>query len=313
MLKHPYEGYLVGHEAPHTPEGSLGVTSSINLDNQVDISCLYDELRPENNSHFRDNIIYLPLDEGGGALTGSGERLLYVVFYPEAGRATVQKAQRRHLNTTGLIASAGDRDGSHLREVCQSRDHRSARLVIDFAVANRLVCHFSLTYAKEPGTVDDGAHEFEKFVRRTRRQRGPFAWVQVVERGTETGRLHHHVLMDGSFAEGEVEQLWGNGFVVRTRVRSATGIRTIAGYLCKTFSVPSADRLSSHRYRISRHGIRPQAHGFVMTESEYTTFITQLAPGRIYNWYPTEPVAFHEYSTLWDPYKKVHKNLPESA
>lgn len=298
---------------PHTGVGSLETQATSEQQYQALISCICDDIRPDPIDRFGKNIIQMPQDQGGWCVTETGERLYYVVFRPEAGRASVQNAQLRHLDPSKAVLKPRGVECAYPSSVSQSRDPRSARIVIDFSVANSLMRHFTLTYADEPGTPDACAHELEKFLRRVRRAHGPFPWVQVLERGEQTGRLHHHVLTGDSLALQAVVDLWGNGHVLYKRARSVTGIRRTAGYLCKTFSTPADDRLGSHRYRVSRYGIRPKARGMVVTESEYRALLDHLAPGRTYDWYPSEPVPFHEFSTLWDPHIKVDKNLAKSA
>jgi len=303
----------VGRKAPRTPEASLEIRQLEQVDIDRLISCIYDDIAPNIERHFGNNIIQLPQELGGWCFSETGERLLYVVFHPEAGRATVQNAQRRHLGNVDLIPQQNHALTAYPPSVSQSRDLRSARTVIDFAVANHLVRHFILTYEEQPDTTVTAAREFEKFIRRTRRKCGQFAWVQVLERGELNDRLHHHLMAGGGLRPGDVETLWGNGFVLHKQLRKVTGIRTTAGYLCKTFRTPECDRLGSHRYRVSRHGVRPRARGMVVTEAEYRAIIEQLAPAGSYDWYPDDPVAFHEYSTLWDPYINVYKNQPKIA
>ena len=303
----------MGRKPLHTPEASLELGQSDQSDIDRLISCIYDDIKPNITRYFGNNIIQLPQEMGGWCISDTGERLLYVVFHPEAGRATVQNAQRRHLESVDLDVHQGHDVAAYPPSVSQSRDLRSARTVIDFAVANHLVRHFILTYAAEPDTTTTAAHEFEKFIRRTRRKCGQFSWVQVLERGNSNDRLHHHLMAGRGLRSRDVEKLWGHGFVLHKQVRTVTGIRKTAGYLCKTFRTPESDRLGRHRYRVSRHGVRSRARGMVVTEAEYQAIIEQIAPDGSYNWYPSEQVAFHEYSTLWDPYKKVYKNWPKIA
>jgi len=300
-LRHHHTAFVKCSETPHAPVGSLEPKQEIVFDTEGLISCLYDDMRPDLIGRFGNNIIQLPPDEGGWCVCATGERLLYVVFRPEAGRASVQNAQLRHLDPEG--SGLSPRGVEFASSTGQSRDSRSARSVIDFAVTIRLTRHYTLTYADEPDTPGGGAHEFEKFVRRARRSHGPFPWVQVVERGEDNGRLHHHVLTIDSLARRAVSNLWGNGHVLHSRARTASGIRRMAGYLCKTFRTPPDDRLGAHRYRVSRYGMRPKAYGMVVTEAELQTMLCQLASGGSYPWYPSEPVPFHEYSMFWDPYK----------
>ena len=296
-------GNMVGHDAPHAPEASFGSRSKENNGYESLISCLYDEIDTNPLSRFRDNIIQLPLEQGGWCIAETGERLYYVVVRPEAGRASVQNAQLRHLDPSGSVLKPVRREVISSTSVSQTRASRAVREVVDFAVANDLVRLFTLTYADEPDSPSSCAHEFKNFLRRVRWGREPFPWVEVLERGGDGGRLHHHVLTDASISRRDVTASWGRGHVLHSRARTASGVRRIAGYVCKTFHTPPDDRLGTHRYRVSRFGVRPRAQGLVVTEAELQSILKRVAPGGSYPWYPREPIPFHEYSLLWDPYK----------
>jgi len=296
---------MVGRDAPHVPEASLSSQTEKSSGYEALISCLYDEIDPNPFSRFGDNIIQLPLDQGGWCIAETGERLYYVVFRPEAGRASVQNAQRRHLDPSRSVLDPVHHGVISPAPVSQTRAARAAREVIDFAVANDLVRLFTLTYANEPDSPSSCARAFKNFLRRVRSSREPFPWLEVLERGGDGGRLHHHLLADESVSRRDVSDCWRSGHVLHSRARTASGIRRMAGYLCKTFYTPSGDRLGAHRYRVSRYGVRPKARGLVVTEAELQSILKQVAPGGSYPWYPREPIPFHEYTLLWDPYKPL--------
>lgn len=289
-------------EPPHTRVGSLGESTTHSFPYQGPLSCLYDDLRPTNLDLNHQNDKIMPRFDGGWCVSHTGERLFHVVAHLEAGRLTVQNAQRRHFVAGGPCSSPSEAEHAYPPAISQSRDHRSARTVIDFAVANELKNLFTLQYEQDPISAFECSRHFDSFVRRIRYLCGSVPWVQVLERGTKSGRLHHHVLAPSSVKRQVAEELWPFGYVHASYARSVGGIRRKAGYMCKNFAEPAEERLGSHRYRISRTGVRPRARSYVLTQAEIDQMLSALAPGGAQTWYPAEPLPFHCYSKFWNPH-----------
>lgn len=98
------------------------------------------------------------------------------------------------------------------------------------------------TYDDEHNPKDENEvkRKFQNFIARInyhRRKKGlPKAkWVAVTEIGKQSGRVHHHILMDGALDRDTVESLWRQGFCNADRLRpdKKHGLSAIICYLMK--------------------------------------------------------------------------------
>lgn len=75
--------------------------------------------------------------------------------------------------------------------------------------------HVSLTYDGEslPETVEQAEETVRNYLRRVayrRKKLGlpPLKYILITERGSRSGRIHHHVVMNGGIPRDEVEMMW---------------------------------------------------------------------------------------------------------
>lgn len=80
---------------------------------------------------------------------------------------------------------------------------------------NKQDLHIVLTYKDEflPDTIEEAENIVKNFLRRVNRRRKkeglePMKYVLVTEKGTENGRIHHHLIMSGGLDRRILQDLW---------------------------------------------------------------------------------------------------------
>lgn len=117
---------------------------------------------------------------------------------------------------------------------------------------------FDLTYKPEhlPETNEQAQKELQNFLRRLKRYRKthnlpPLKYVAVSERGSRSGRYHHHLVINGGVEMSELTRLWGKGYTaIKPLQFDSVGLVGIAKYLTKE---PLGNRWST-----SKNLIHPQ-------------------------------------------------------
>lgn len=105
--------------------------------------------------------------------------------------------------------------------------------------------HVTLTYNQKhlPATTEEAEKELKNFLLRIRRKRKALGldalkYIYVTET-TKTGRVHHHIIMNGGLERDDVEKLWSKrkesmGYANADRLRAdEEGLEAIAAYLSK--------------------------------------------------------------------------------
>ncbi len=118
-----------------------------------------------------------------------------------------------------------------------------------------------LTYKPEhnPADEDEAARQLRNFLRRLknyRRRRGlsELKYVAVTERGTRSGRFHHHLIINGDISLGDLVSLWGRGRVGTDILQfNENGIADLARYMIKQSTG------SGKKWNASKNLIHPQA------------------------------------------------------
>lgn len=100
-----------------------------------------------------------------------------------------------------------------------------------------------LTYAVQPGSDKEAWRIVQNFIRRVRRYMekhglGELRYIIVTERGTRSGRYHHHVTLHCGMDRDVLEQLWtkseGAGYANTRRLQfNETGLEGLARYITK--------------------------------------------------------------------------------
>lgn len=122
--------------------------------------------------------------------------------------------------------------------------------------------HMTLTYAGDPPEKDGARKEFEKFMRRLRREfrknGEDLKALYVTE--YENKRIHHHIVLNSCDVE-MVSKIWQKGFVHCTRLDVSGDYHDLAEYLVKetekTFRLQ--DAVNRQRYGRTRNLVMPVA------------------------------------------------------
>lgn len=117
-----------------------------------------------------------------------------------------------------------------------------------------------LTYDSKHLPEDDesAARELANFFRRVKRYRSRIGlpelkYIAVTERGSRSGRYHHHLIISGGLTPQEIISLWGRGYVRTDGLQfNENGIADLVKYILKK-SVASGKRWNQ-----SKNLIHPQ-------------------------------------------------------
>ena len=74
-----------------------------------------------------------------------------------------------------------------------------------------------LSYEEQPDNVAEADKQLKNFFRRVRYYRkknglSELKYIYFTERGTQSGRIHHHVFISGGMDRDVLEALWGHGY-----------------------------------------------------------------------------------------------------
>lgn len=120
--------------------------------------------------------------------------------------------------------------------------------------------HMTLTYGGDAPTKEEAKKEFNRFMRRLRREfRKEGAELKALYATEyENHRIHHHIVLNTCDIE-MVDRIWGKGFVHITRLEDSGDYHDLAEYLVKetekTFR--QEDAVNRQRYGHTRNLIMP--------------------------------------------------------
>ena len=123
--------------------------------------------------------------------------------------------------------------------------------------------HFlTLTYAnaapEDEETCRRDLRNYLKRVNRARKKAGmdKAKCIGVIETG-KSGRLHHHLLIEGGLSRDEMEQLWGHGYANCDRIQQDRhGLTALTKYMTKCFE--GKRESGRHRYFYTRNLRQPK-------------------------------------------------------
>ena len=114
-----------------------------------------------------------------------------------------------------------------------------------------------LSYDKEhlPESIDEAKKALRRFLRALRaeykRHGLELKYITTTEQGKTTGRVHHHMILNGGVDRDVIEKLWGNGYANTKRLQfGKTGVAGLACYMVK-------GQIDYRRYNCSRNLDRP--------------------------------------------------------
>ena len=81
-----------------------------------------------------------------------------------------------------------------------------------------------LSYDTQPDGIPEADNCLKNFFRRVRYFRkknglGELKYIYFTERGTKSGKIHHHVFITGGIDRDTLEELWGHGYANSRRLR----------------------------------------------------------------------------------------------
>ena len=163
---------------------------------------------------------------------------------------------------------------------------------------------FDLTYSPEniPESPERAQREMQNFLRRVKRycmHNGlpELKYVAVTECGKRSGRIHHHIVMNGGIDVSVLSEIWGRGYTTAKPLRfDDTGIVGIAKYLIK-------DPVLSKRWCASRNLKQPK-------ESTRDGRVSQKKAKEIYL---TEHACRAEIEKLYEGYTLSEINTYENG
>lgn len=118
-----------------------------------------------------------------------------------------------------------------------------------------------LTYSKDhlPKTDEEAERDLTNYLRRVKRYRkqhgmSELKYIAVTEKGTRSGRYHHHLIMSGDITLFDLVALWGKGIVGSDLlVFDENGIANLVKYMMKQLR----EFLGKKKYKRSRNMIDP--------------------------------------------------------
>lgn len=129
------------------------------------------------------------------------------------------------------------RPSSEIRKKQNLRD-RIRRLVrilrINFTEKDYAV---HLTYRENPASEEEAGrmlkNYLERLKRRYRKAGLELKYVYTTEYGRKSGRVHHHLVINGGIDRSIVEDAWGHGYANTDRLQFDDGLESLAQYMCK--------------------------------------------------------------------------------
>ena len=94
-----------------------------------------------------------------------------------------------------------------------------------------------LTYGQKPANLEEAMRHLSNFIaclrRRYRKAGVELKYVHTTEYGSKSGRVHHHLVINGGIDRDEIESLWRHGYANCDRLQFDDGLEALAKYLCE--------------------------------------------------------------------------------
>ncbi len=149
-----------------------------------------------------------------------------VNWYPVRREAKGKRGQRNR--ETSLVQKK-------LNQV--NRERRLADLLhLNFTEEDYFI---RLSYREQPATVEEADENLRKFFRRVRYHRkkaglGDLKYIYYTERGSQSGKIHHHIFISGGMDRDALEELWGRGYANTRRLQfNERGLAGLSKYSTK--------------------------------------------------------------------------------
>lgn len=117
----------------------------------------------------------------------------------------------------------------------KNREMRLIRLIHTNFTEEDMALH--LTYRDNPSekTAKKAITSFLRRLKRKMAKKGiKLKYILTTEKGKKTGRVHHHLIINGGLDRDEIERLWGNGLANSKRLQfGPDGVSGLAVYMTK--------------------------------------------------------------------------------
>lgn len=117
-------------------------------------------------------------------------------------------------------------------------EKKLTRLVHNNFTENDIALHLTYRNGEEPENEADALRVLGNFIKRLKRRYKKagkeLKYISCTEYGKKTGRVHHHLIINGGYDRDEIEKLWGRGYANSKRLQfEEDGVTGLARYIAK--------------------------------------------------------------------------------
>lgn len=138
----------------------------------------------------------------------------------------------------------------------RNAEKKLTRLVHNNFTENDIALHLTYRNGEEPVDEADALRVLGNFIKRLKRRYKKagkeLKYISCTECGKKTGRVHHHLIINGGYDRDEIEKLWGKGYANSKRLQfEEDGVTGLARYIAK-------DKHFFKRWNQSRNLVIPE-------------------------------------------------------
>ena len=120
----------------------------------------------------------------------------------------------------------------------RNAEKKLTRLVHNNFTENDIALHLTYRNGEEPENEADALRVLGNFIKRLKRRYKKagkeLKYISCTEYGKKTGRVHHHLIINGGYDRDEIEKLWGRGYANSKRLQfEEDGVTGLAHYIAK--------------------------------------------------------------------------------
>lgn len=120
----------------------------------------------------------------------------------------------------------------------RNAEKKLTRLVHNNFTENDIALHLTYRNGEEPENEADALRVLGNFIKRLKRRYKKagkeLKYISCTEYGKKTGRVHHHLIINGGYDRDEIEKLWGRGYANSKRLQfEEDGVTGLARYIAK--------------------------------------------------------------------------------
>ena len=120
----------------------------------------------------------------------------------------------------------------------RNAEKKLTRLVHNNFTENDIALHLTYRNGEEPENEADALRVLGNFIKRLKRRYKKagkeLKYISCTEYGKKTGRVHHHLIINGGYDRDEIEKLWGRGYANSKRLQfEEDGVTGLTRYIAK--------------------------------------------------------------------------------